>query len=234
MATYALIPGAMGSSWYWHRVVPLLRARGHDVVAPDLPGDDDTAGLDAYVEVIDTAIGARRELVLVAQSMGALSAPLVCARRPVELLMLVAPMIPSPGETGGAWWTNTGQPDAERALAEDEGRPSDGPFDPTVTFLHDVPPDVAAEANRRARPQSSRPFEDPWPLAAWPEVPTRVIACRRDRLFPLPFMQRLSGERLGITPEEIDTGHLPALARPDALVELLERLRVEVSPRFAG
>ena len=86
----------MGDSWYWHRVVPLLRARGHEVVAPDLPGEDDSAGLDADVEVIDAAIGDRRGLVLVAQSMGALSAPLVCARRAVELLVLLAPMIPSP------------------------------------------------------------------------------------------------------------------------------------------
>jgi len=223
----------MGDSWYWHRVVPLLRARGHEVVAPDLPGEDDSAGLDAYVGVIDAAIGDRRELVMVAQSMGALSAPLVCARRAVELLVLLAPMIPSPGETGGAWWTNTGQAEAERALAQEEGRPTDGPFDPTVTFLHDLPPDVAAEANRRARPQSSRPFEDPWPLAAWPAVPTRVIACRRDRLFPLAFMRRVSRERLGMAPDEIDTGHLAALAQPDALVGLLERLRGEVA-RSAG
>lgn len=225
MASYVLIPGAMGNAWYWHRVVPLLRARGHDVVAPDLPGSDDSAGLATYVDVIDAAIGARRDLVLVAHSMGALSAPLVCARRTVALLVLVAPMIPVPGETGAAWWTTTGQTEAERALAEAEGRPTGGAFDPDVTFLHDVPPDVAAEANRRASRQSSRPFEDPWPLAGWPAVPTRVIACRRDRLFPLPFMRRLCRERLGITPEEIDTGHLPALARPDELVELLERLR---------
>lgn len=225
MATYVLVPGAMGSSWYWHRVEPLLRERGHDVVAPDLPADDDSAGLARYADVIDTAIGDRRGLVLVAQSMGALSAPLVAARRAVELLVLVAPMIPRPGETGDAWWTSTGQTDAERALAEEEGRPTHGGFDPTVTFLHDCPPDVAAEANRRAGAQSTRPFEDPWPLAAWPAVPTRVIACRRDRLFPLAFMRRLSRERLGIVPDEIDTGHLPALALPGALVDLLERLR---------
>lgn len=225
MATYVLIPGAMGSSWYWHRVVPLLRARGHDVVAPDLPAEDDSAGLDRYADVIDAAIGDRRGLVLVAQSMGALVAPLVAARRPVELLVLVAPMIPLPGETGGAWWASTGQADAERALAEEEGRPTGGGLDPTVTFLHDVPPHLAAEANRRAGGQSARPFEDPWPLAAWPAVPTRVIACRRDRLFPLSFMRRMCRERLGITPEEIDSGHLPALALPGALVDLLERLR---------
>ena len=40
-----LIPGAGGSAWYWHRVVPLLRAAGHEAAAMDLPGDDGTADL---------------------------------------------------------------------------------------------------------------------------------------------------------------------------------------------
>lgn len=228
MATYVLIPGAMGSSWYWHRVAPALRARGHDVVTPDLPARDDAAGLTEYADAIDAAIGTRDDLILVAHSMGALSAPLLCERRRVRLLVLVAPMIPRPGETGGAWWANTGQPEAEREMAEREGRPTDGPFDPEVTFLHDLPADVATEARKRASPQSSRPFADPWPLARWPSVPTKVIACRRDRLFPLELVRRVSEERLGITPDEIDSGHLPALGQPDALVELLERYRAEL------
>jgi pimeloyl-ACP methyl ester carboxylesterase len=225
VATYVLVPGAMGDPWYWHRVVPLLRARGHDVVTPELPADDDSAGLAAYVDAIDAAIGARGDLVLVAQSMGALSAPLVAARRAVSLLVLVAPMIPRPGESGGDWWANTGQAAAERALAESQGRDPEAAFDPAVTFLHDVSPDVRAEAAARVREQSSRPFADPWPLAAWPDVPTSVIACRGDRLFPLELVRRISRERLGIVPEELDCGHLPALANPDALVALLERLR---------
>lgn len=88
--------------------------------------------------------------------------------------------------------------------------------------------EVAAEARKRARPQSFRPFADPWPLARWPSVPTKVVACRRDRLFPLELVRRVSEERLGITPDEIDSGHLPALGRPEALVELLERYRAEL------
>jgi pimeloyl-ACP methyl ester carboxylesterase len=34
-----LVPGAGGVAWYWHRVIPLLRAAGHDALAVDLPGD---------------------------------------------------------------------------------------------------------------------------------------------------------------------------------------------------
>lgn len=226
MATYVLIHGAGSDSWYWHRVVPELRARGHDVVAPDLPCDDDSAGLAEYADVVVDAIGDRNDLVLVAQSMAGFTAPMVCERLPVQLLVLLAAMVPAPGESPGDWWTNTGHTQAKREQDEREGRPTDGPFDPMVTFLHDLPPDVVSEAMARGeRDQSGTPFEAPWPLDAWPDVPTRFLLCRDDRFFPAEFQRRVVKERLGITPDEMDGGHLPALGRPKELVERLEAYR---------
>ena len=64
MATYVLIHGAGSDSWYWHRVTPRLRALGHDVVAVDLPCDDDTAGLREYADTVVEAVGDRRDLIV--------------------------------------------------------------------------------------------------------------------------------------------------------------------------
>ena len=72
------------------------------------------------------------------------------------------------------------------------------------------------------RDQSGTPFEKPWPLAAWPDVPTRFLLCRDDRFFPAEFQRRVVRERLGITPDEMDGGHLPALSRPQELAERLD------------
>src|SRR5215208_3120343 len=108
VATFVLIHGAGDVGWYWHLVGPELRERGHAVVAPDLPCDDDTAGLSEYADVVLDAIGNRSELVVVAQSFAGFTAPLVCERTPVELLVLVAGLIPSPGEAPRDWWTSTG------------------------------------------------------------------------------------------------------------------------------
>jgi hypothetical protein len=44
------------------------------------------------------------------QSLGGFAAPLVAARRPVDAIVLVAAMIPAPGETGDDWWANTAWP----------------------------------------------------------------------------------------------------------------------------
>lgn len=229
MATYVLIHGATSDSWYWHRVIPQLRARGHDVVAPDLPCDDDSAGLAEYAEVVVDAVAGRTDLVLVAQSLGAFTAPLVCDRLPVDLLVLVAAMSPAPGESPDAWFEHTGHAQARRALDEREGRTPDT-FDPEVVFLHDLPPELFPEAAAHVRDQSATPMQKPWPLDAWPPVPTRFLLCRHDRFFPAEFQRRVVPQRLGIVPDEMDGGHLPALSRPTELVERPEAYREARDP----
>ena len=75
MTTFVLVPGAGGSAWYWHRLVAELERRGHEAVAVDLPADDETAGLAEYTDTVVAAVGDRAPVVLVAQSMGGLTAP---------------------------------------------------------------------------------------------------------------------------------------------------------------
>jgi pimeloyl-ACP methyl ester carboxylesterase len=94
-------------------------------------------------------------------------------------------------------------------------------------FLQDVPPDLAAEALRRERGQSATPGQEPWPLRAWPNVPTRFLLCRDDRFFPAEFLRRVVRERLGITPDEMDGSHCVALSRPKELADRLEAYRAE-------
>jgi len=220
VATFVLIHGAAGSSWYWHLVEPELRERGHDVVSMDLPTADDSAGLAEYVDTVIDAIGDRTDLVVVAQSFAGFTGPLVCERVPVDLLVMLNAMVPSPGERPADWWGNTGFEEAMRAAAERGGYSTDGPMD---LYFHDVPPDVTAEALAAGEPaQSGTPLEKPWPLEKWPDVPTRFLLSRGDRFFPADFMHRVVSERLQITPDEIDGGHLVALSRPKALAERLD------------
>ena len=209
MATFVLLHGAGSDSWYWHLVAPRLQADGHDVVAVDMPCDDDSAGFTEYADAVVEAIGDRTDIVLVAQSLAGFVAPLVAARVPVEMIVLVAAMVPKPGESAGDWWANT------------DHRSEGDMHDPATMFLHDVPPDVAAESAHHVRRQSGRPLEDPWPLDGWPDVPTRVLLCRHDRLFSAEFQRRVTKQRLGITPDEMDGGHLPALSRPQDLADRL-------------
>jgi pimeloyl-ACP methyl ester carboxylesterase len=222
-STFVLIPGAGGSAWYWHRLEPELRQRGHDVVAVGLPAADERAGLPDYADAVVKAIGNRRgRIVLVAQSMGGFTAPLVAARVPVSLIVFLNAMIPRPGETPGEWWDHTGQEGARRANDVREGRSPEAGFDALTYFFHDVPQQVVEAAVAQGEPrQSAAIFSSPLEIDAWPEVPMRVLIGRDDRFFPRDFQQRVAAERVSIAGDEIPGGHLVALSHP---VELAEQL----------
>jgi hypothetical protein len=217
--TFALIPGAGGAAWFWHRVVPLLEAAGHEAIAIDLPADDPAAGLPEYAGLVAGAIGGRDNVVLVAMSLGGFTAPLVAAELPVRAMVFVNAMIPRPGETAGAWWGNTGWSDARVAAAKRGGYGSD--VDLAVYFLHDVPPDIAAAGEPYQRNEADAAFGSPCDFGGWPPVPIRAVAGADDRFFPVGFQQALARDRLGIEADVLPGGHLIALSHPVELAGYL-------------
>ena len=218
MSTFVLLPGAGGDPWYWHRVIPLLQAAGHNAFAVELPGADESAGLDAYTRLVLEAIGRRDDVVLVAQSLGAFTAPLAANEVHLDGLVFVNAMIPSPGETPGAWWGNTGSTEARVAAAEQAGYATE--LDPAVYFLHDVPADVLSTGGG-ARPEADVVFESVCSFDSWPTVPMRVVAGADDRLFPVAFQRKLARDRLDLAVDVLPGGHLMALAHPAELASFL-------------
>ena len=209
MATFALIHGGGGSAWDWHLVVPELRERGHEATSVDLPIEDPSAGWWEHAGAVTGALGEVERpgrVIVVGHSLGGFTAPLVCERVPVALLVLVAAMIPSPGERFDEWWTLAGY--------EDSGLDD--------VFYHDVPPGLAAEAQRRERDEQARALREPWPLDAWPPTPTRYLLCRDDRLFTPAWARRHARERLGIEADETPGGHYVTLSRPHELARRLD------------
>jgi pimeloyl-ACP methyl ester carboxylesterase len=213
MSTFVLLHGAGGRAADWHRVTPHLQRAGNRVIAVDLPCDQ-PVGLAAYRDSVLRAIDhPPRDLVLVAQSLSGFVAPLVCEQVAVAHLVLVAAMIPTPGESGGDWWANVGH--AEALAAQDLPDHS-----PETLFVHDVPAEVLA-VTEPPRDQTATLFEEPWPLEAWPEVPTSFLVCRDDRFFPADWLRCIVRDRLGIDPIEVPGGHAAHLSRPRELAEAI-------------
>jgi pimeloyl-ACP methyl ester carboxylesterase len=232
MVTYALIPGAGGDPWEWHRLVPELEARGLSAIAVRLPADDDTAGWSDYADAVVDALGDCDEAILVASSMGGFTAPIVCTRRKVELLVLVNAMIPLPGETFNAWGSNVGAGTARRKYHASIGLAPGEADDDAIVYYHDLPFELRIEAGDRMwQDQSPRPLDEPWPLSAWPDVPTRVVAGRHDRMFPLDLQRRVAHQRLGLEVDEIDGGHMLAMSNSAELADRLEAHRLEARSR---
>ena len=125
-------------------------------------------------------------------------------------MVLVAAMVPRRGESAEEMFVNTRW---EPAQLED---PSE-----LAVFYHDVPRELADEALSRGRRQSDTPGREPWPLAAWPAIETRFVLCQNDRFFPAEWLRAVVRDRLGVEPAGIESGHCPALSRPQELAGLL-------------
>lgn len=75
-----MIHGAAYVGWSWQLVAEELRARGHRVVAPGLPCEDETAGLEQFTQTVVEAVGEHGHLTVVGHSFGGFTAPLVAER----------------------------------------------------------------------------------------------------------------------------------------------------------
>ncbi len=89
MSTFVLVHGAWHGAWCWTALAEDLRADGHQVDTPDLPGHGadttphDQVTLDLYVQRIVDVIGEEGEpVVLVGHSMGGMAAFDMAARTP--------------------------------------------------------------------------------------------------------------------------------------------------------
>jgi pimeloyl-ACP methyl ester carboxylesterase len=224
-----LVHGSYHGAWCWDLLVPELERLGHRTVTVDLPTADPAAGAAEYAKVVVEAIESGTEPVLVGHSMGGLVIPLVAALRPVRRLVFLAAMLPSPGMS-----TND-QRKAEPidglvppTTAEWSDLGDDvwmvGPKTATELFFHDAPPDIAAWAAARLRPQSYRVMNEPTPPAAWPKVASDYIVCRDDHALNPAWGRTAARERLGVEAAEIDGSHSPFLTRPAELATLIDAL----------
>src|SRR5262249_49852485 len=124
-------------------------------------------------------------------------------------LVLVAAMIPVPGELFADWWANVDYPGT-------------GSEDEEAIFYNDVPKALADEAKRRSRTESSRALQEPWPFASWPDTKTEYLLCRDDLMFPPSWARAPARERLGREADEIGSGHYVPLSRPLELAACLD------------
>jgi pimeloyl-ACP methyl ester carboxylesterase len=225
---FLLLHGACHGGWCWDDVATRLAARGHRAVAPDLPCEDLTAGTAEYADVAVAALGScalpADDVVVVAHSLGALTAPIVAQRVGARRMVLVAGIVGAPGRS------------LEQLADQDADR--DGPFDVedletdaehrfrfTVSgsrrlLFHDCDQAAADKAAARMRFQRSL-WTSVADFDAWPDTEIVSVVCMQDRVVHPSWSQRVARERLGVEPVLVDSGHSPWLSRPAELVDVI-------------
>jgi pimeloyl-ACP methyl ester carboxylesterase len=221
VATFCLIHGAWHDPSCWDQLVPRLRQRGHDVVAPDLPLHDPAAGFDERIQpALEVLDGVSGPLVIVGHSQGTVYSPLVAAAKPEALLVHLCPRL-------GGFEPPPGAPEPYRkGLPLPATRP-DGTTvwdtDAAIAAMYPrLPPETARQLAQHLRPMAM-PAEE-YPLHAHPDNATVLIYTADDELFEPDWPRFMARELLGIEPIEIPGGHFPMVEDPDALADLLDRL----------
>jgi Alpha/beta hydrolase family len=224
---FVLLHGGLHNGSSWDLVAEDLIARGHQVVAPDLPVDDDAAGALEWahvaIDAIDGApdVAAPDDVIVVGHSISGLCVPVVATLRPVRRMVFVAALLPVPGKTFADEFA--ANPDAVSFPAPQAT--GEGPFGLTWEsvrdgFYHDCPEVLARNAFRNLRHQSFTVFTERCPIDRWPDVSSTYVLMRDDRALEVSWVRR-NAVTLGADVVELDGGHSPFFARPIELCDVL-------------
>lgn len=235
MTLFALLHGGLHDGSCWDRVAVELARRGHRVVAPDLPVDDDSAGALEWARVAIGAIEGARvgaaspdivdDVVVVAHSLSGLCAPVIATLHPVRRMVFVGGLLPVPGQSFADHLA--ANPDAV-SFPEPQEHGS-GPFGLSWEavregFYHDCPEALGRKAFNELRHQSFTVFIERCPIDRWPDTPSDYVLMRDDRAVGESWARRNAVDRIGARVIELDGGHSPFFARPAELSALLLRL----------
>lgn len=237
MATFLLIHGGWHGGWCWDKVKPLLEAKGHTVMAPDLPGhgEDKTPlseiTMDVYAQATaDFAASASEPVIVVGHSMTGLSNSQAVEIAPdkFKAQVFVSAFLLSSGQC----LLDQAQPDSENLVLRNLTFSED---QSTMTFNQDALKDALYNccsdediewAKSRLHAQASAPFATPVQLSEerWGSVPRYYISCLRDWAITPKSQKAMYTANPCEKVFEMDTDHSPFMSRPEELAEHLDSI----------
>ncbi len=234
---FVLVHGSWHGGWCWKRVLPLLRAKGHDAYAPTLTGVGERAHLMSREICVQTHVNdvlgliEAEELpsvVLVGHSYAGNVITVVAdqmeQRRSGVLrhLVYLDAGIPDPG---GSW--SAPHPPAVVAARIEEAKATNGlslpPPDASVFGLDGEDRDWV---NRRQTPQPFRLYQDRLDFDAEhvAKLPRTFIDCNHPPLATIDASRIRVRQEPGWQVFEMDCGHDPMVNRPQELAALLLKI----------
>jgi pimeloyl-ACP methyl ester carboxylesterase len=243
MAVFILIHGGAHGGWCWENLVPELEARGHRVLAPDLPGmAGDPSPISAATMpnwarfVADLARAQGEKVVLVGHSRGGPVIGETAELAPelfLGLVYLTAILLPAgkttmdafdaldPGLMDGATQT------ADGAAVVFQGAAA------RAAFYHRAPAELAARAIARLCPDPIAPNITPMTVSAerWSSLPRAFIECSDDQIMPLAMQRRMQAELPCDPVITLDSDHSPFLWMPDELATHLDSIAANFAKR---
>lgn len=235
MATFILVHGAWHGGWCWDEVAPLLRAAGHQVVAPDLPGmGKDKTPLSKVdlskwtLAISDEVVQAFDPVFLVGHSRGGIvisEVGEIVPDRIKRLVYLAAFLVPTGKTLADMLASAPDNPIAAGAIVmgADGTSSTIAPAKVSPVFYNTTPPALAARAAALLSPEPMMSFTTPVRTSAarYGRVKRAYIECTQDNAIPIA-LQRKMQQALPCEPVvTLDTDHSPFFSAPDALCQAL-------------
>lgn len=240
MAGFVLIHGAFHGGWCFDPVADMLRAKGHEVVTPDLPGmggDEKAlraATLAGWAEfTLDHCRAMRAQLgsqpiILAGHSRGGtvISAAAEADPEAMDALVYICAVMVPAGSTDQALdVSSVSEPElmthvsstANGAGLEVDFRQA-GRF-----FAQNSPSELSEGAASRLVTEPAGPNAAPpeVTLSRWGRVPRTYIECLEDRTIPIAGQRKMVELSPGTRTAMLDADHSPFYSAPEALTEAL-------------
>lgn len=241
MAGFVLIHGSWHGGWCFDPVAKLLRARGHTVVAPTLPGMGGTAEemaavtLDGWGEFaaqhcrdLKQQLGGA-PVVLAGHSRGGLVVSTAAEHDPAAMDALVyicAMMLPSGMSRAEFKELEGPNPAFDGIISKVHGgiatvidTSNAGPV-----FAQASPPDLVAAVLPRllAEPHAPRSQKLHLTPERYGSLPRTYVECTLDRTIPIDSQRKMQAYSPGAMIVTLDADHSPYLSKPVELADALE------------
>ena len=246
-----LIHGAWQGSWAFSAWAPLLQAEGWNVIAVNLPGNDAASEDESHAHLAGYTAHVQRILesldgpaVVVGHSGGGMTASQVAEAVPERvsaLVYLAGLMLPSGMSYGDliaqAKAADTGLEYAgigPHLIWNDEHTHSSVPIDAALAlFLQDCHTTAALKAASRLcpQPETGRAMVNQLSADRFGQVPRIYVECHRDQSVVYPLQQRMQQLTPGARRISLDCGHVPQLACPQALTDVLLPVLNEITAK---
>lgn len=237
MKTIVLVHGSFQGAYAWDILSSMLKEKGHNVIAPELPGhgrnEADFANIsyNDYTQTItDVMNNTPGKLVLVGHSLGGLIITSAAEQLPhkAERLIYVTGLVPDNGSS----LIDIGSRDPNSLWGEII-EPSDNPYelhikkDEIIPVLYsDVPADMQPLVLDNYHAEPVMPYTQPIAVSNefWDQIPRHYVFCKNDRSISLTQQQNLV-DKAGITSVyALDSGHTPQLSMPAELLSIILRI----------
>jgi len=227
--TIVLVHGAFANAGCWHKIIPLLRAKGYSVVASNCPLGSLAGDVTAVQQTIQMQEG---PVLLVGHSWGgaiiteAGNEPQVCG------LVYIAAAAPDTGQSFNDWWKDyPAAPGAPEIKPYGKDR-----FVLTLEgfrrfFAHDLATDEIELLYCTQGPYAAASNNELITNAAWRNKPSWSIIGEKDYMLALD-LERAMAQRIKAETLVLNSSHVPMLSHPGEVADFIEKAAIELTGKI--